>query len=66
MMTTLTISLPEDRLQQLKERAARFRIAPEELVRASIEELLSRPDEEFQRALTYVLTKNADLYRRLA
>jgi hypothetical protein len=65
-MTTLTISLPEDRLQQLKERAARFRIAPEELVRASIEELLSRPDEEFQRALTYVLTKNAELYRRLA
>jgi hypothetical protein len=66
MMTTLTISLPEDRLQQLKEQAARFRIAPEELVRASIEELLTRPDEEFQRALTYVLTKNAELYQRLA
>jgi antitoxin FitA len=66
MMTTLTISLPEDRLQQLKEQAARFGIAPEELVRASIEELLTRPDEEFQRALTYVLTKNAELYRRLA
>jgi hypothetical protein len=65
-MTTLTISLPEDRLQQLQERAARFRIAPEELVRASIEELLTRPDEEFQRALTYVLTKNAELYQRLA
>ena len=65
-MPTLTISLPEDRLQQLKEQAARFRITPEELVRASIEELLTRPDEEFQRALTYVLTKNAELYRRLA
>jgi hypothetical protein len=66
MITTLTISLPEGRLQQLKEQAARFRIAPEELVCASIEELLTRPDEEFQRALTYVLTKNAELYRRLA
>jgi hypothetical protein len=66
MMPTLTISLPEDRLQQLKEQAARFRITPEELVRVSIEELLTRPDEEFQRALTYVLTKNAELYRRLA
>ncbi|HEX9867189.1 MAG TPA: DNA-binding protein [Candidatus Tectomicrobia bacterium] len=65
-MTTLTISLPEDRLQQLKEQAARFRIAPEDLVRASIEELLTRPDEAFQHALTYVLTKNAELYRRLA
>ena len=65
-MTTLTISLSEDSLQQLNERAARLRIAPEELVRASIEELLTRPDEAFQRALTYVLTKNAELYRRLA
>jgi hypothetical protein len=62
----LTISLPEDRLQRLKERAARFRIAAEELVRAGIEELLTRPDEEFQRALTYVLTKHAELCRRLA
>jgi hypothetical protein len=65
-MTTLTISLPEDRLQQLKERAAQLRVTPEELVRASIEELLTRPAEEFQRALTYVLNKNAELYGRLA
>jgi hypothetical protein len=42
-MTTLTISLTEDRLQQLRERAAQLRVAPEELVRASIEELLTRP-----------------------
>jgi predicted transcriptional regulator len=65
-MTTLTISLPEDRLQQLQERAAQLHVAPEDLVRASIEELLTRPAEEFQRAMTYVLKKNAELYRRLA
>ncbi len=65
-MTTITISLPEARLQQLKEKAARLKIAPEELVRASVEELLARPDEEFQQALEYVLNKNAELYRRLA
>jgi hypothetical protein len=65
-MITLTISLSEECLQQLKERAARLHIAPEELVRASIEELLTRPEEEFQRALTYVLNKNTELYRRLA
>ncbi len=65
-MTTLTISLPEDRLQQLQERAAQLRVSPEELVRASIEELLTRPAEEFQHALRFVLNKNAELYRRLA
>lgn len=66
MMNTITITLPDDQLQQLREVANRFHIAPEELVRVSVEELLSRPEEEFQRALTYVLNKNAELYRRLA
>ena len=65
-MTTITISLPDDRLQKLKEIATRFSVAPEELVRVSVEELLTRPEEDFRRALEYVLDKNAELYRRLA
>ena len=65
-MTTITISLPDERLQRLKEIAARFSVAPEELVRVSIEELLTRPEEDFRRALEYVLNKNAELYQRLA
>jgi predicted transcriptional regulator len=65
-MTTITISLPDDRLQKLKGIATRFSVAPEELVRVSIEELLTRPEEDFRRALEYVLSKNAELYRRLA
>lgn len=65
-MTTLTITLPDDRLARLKEVAARFQVSPEDLARLSIEELLSRPDEAFQHAAEYVLRKNADLYQRLA
>ncbi len=65
-MTTITISLPDDRLQKLREIATRFSVAPEGLVRVSIEELLTRPEEDFRRALEYVLSKNAELYRRLA
>jgi len=45
---------------------ARLNVSPEELVRVSIEELLSRPDEAFERAVEYVLEKNTELYRRLA
>ncbi|MBX3054955.1 MAG: DNA-binding protein [Anaerolineae bacterium] len=65
-MNTITIALPDDQLQQLKEVANRLRVAPEELVRASVVELLARPEEEFEQALAYVLRKNAELYRRLA
>ncbi len=66
IMTTITISLPADRLQKLREVAAQYRVAPEDLVRASVEDLLAQPEEEFKRALEYVLNKNAELYRRLA
>ena len=31
-----------------------------------VEELLARPEETCQRAIDYVLKKNAELYRRLA
>ena len=65
-MTTFTITLPDERVKKLKEIAERFRVAPEELVRASLEELLSRPLDDFQQALDRVLSKNADLYKRLA
>ena len=65
-MAHLTVALPEERLQQLEEIAARYNVSPEALVRVSIEELLTRSDESFRNALDYVLSKNAELYRRLA
>jgi predicted transcriptional regulator len=64
-MTALTINLPDDRMLTLQERAEELGVTPEELVRVSIEELLSRPEDDFQHALSYVLRKNADLYKRL-
>lgn len=65
-MNTITVTLSDDRLTKLKEIAARFNIAPEDLVRVSIDELLTRPEETFQQAAQYVLDKNSELYRRLA
>ncbi len=65
-MTTITVALPDDRVSQLKTVATRLGLTPEDLVRVSIEELLSRSDEDFERALSYVLKKNTELYRRLA
>jgi hypothetical protein len=64
-MINITITLPEDRMSRLKEMAAGLGTTPEELVRASVEDLLGRP-EEFRKALDYVLKKNEELYRRLA
>jgi antitoxin FitA len=65
-MTTLTIPISEEHLEQLQALAVQYQVTPEELVQASIHGLLSHPDEWFQQILEYVLRKNAELYRRLA
>ena len=65
-MTTLMIDLPDEPMQRLRELATEAGVAPEELVRANIEQWLTRPREDFAQAAAYVLKKNAELYRRLA
>lgn len=65
-MTTITIELQEERIQQLQQRASALGISLEELVQISITDLLARPDAAVQQAIDYVLKKNAELYRRIA
>jgi predicted transcriptional regulator len=65
-MTSITITLPDDVMAKLRGLAERHSVAPEDLVRASVEELVASPEESFQEALDYVLKKNKELYRRLA
>ena len=62
----ITLSITDDRFVKLKEIATSLHMTPEDLVRVSIDELLSRPDEDFQKAVDHVLKKNTELYRRLA
>jgi predicted transcriptional regulator len=59
-MSSITVTVSDDRLAKLKEIAGRFSISPEDLVRVSIDELLARPDESFEKAAEYVLNKNSE------
>ena len=65
-MSAITITLPDERLVKLKKIAANLGVTPEELVRLSVEELLTRPEQAFQQAVERVLKKNKELYGRLA
>jgi hypothetical protein len=65
-MASITVPITEERLLKLKELAKEANIAPEDLVRASLEEWLKHPKEDFARAANYVIEKNVELYRRLA
>jgi hypothetical protein len=65
-MDNFTVELPEVQAQQLRELAREAGVSPKQLLRAGVEEWLSRPGREFAEAAAYVLQKNRELYRRLA
>ncbi|WP_338421219.1 hypothetical protein [Nostoc parmelioides] len=65
-MAAITINLTEEQLQKLQELAQRLGVSTEELLSASLEDLLNYPKNGLNQAASYVLRKNAELYQRLA
>ena len=62
----LAFDLTPAEAEKLSAEAERLGISPEDLARAALSDLLSAPDADFQDAARRVLTKNRDLYKRLA
>jgi predicted transcriptional regulator len=62
----LTIELSPAQAERLRHEAARLGLAPEDLARAAIADLLAIPGDDFKAAAERVLRKNEELYRRLA
>ncbi len=62
----LTIDLSPAQAEQLRHEAERLGLAPEDLARAAIADLLATPGDDFKSAAERVLRKNKELYRRLA
>jgi len=62
----LTIDLSAAQAERLRLEAERLGLAPEDLARAAVADLLATPGDDFKRAAERVLQKNEELYRRLA
>ena len=65
-MADITVNIPDEQFQKLQQLAQEINISPEDLLRANIEDWLTGSSKEFTQATSYVLKKNAELYRRLA
>ncbi len=65
-MASITIDLSDSQFQKLQDLARVHGIAIEVLLKASLEDWLNLQKDDFDNAANYVLTKNAELYRRLA
>jgi hypothetical protein len=62
----VAFELPPAQAEKLRQQAERLGVAPEELARAAVADLLAVRDDEFRAAAERVLRKNEELYRRLA
>jgi hypothetical protein len=65
-MTRITLHFPDEHMERLQELGSRYRVAPEELLRVIIEDLVTHPDAAFEQAAEHVLEKNAHLLQRMA
>lgn len=65
-MTQFSIELTDDQARRLSELADEAGKTPEDLLAVSVREWLDKGSSDFAQAATYVLQKNAELYRRLA
>jgi antitoxin FitA len=65
-VASITIELSDSQFQKLQDLATVHGIALDVLLRASLGDWLSSQKSDFSDASNYVLTKNAELYRRLA
>jgi hypothetical protein len=65
-MVTLTISLSDEEMRRLEVLGKGEGLTVEQMVRLSVRDFISQPDESFLMAAKRVISKNSDLYRRLS
>jgi antitoxin FitA len=63
---SISLQLDDEQSRRLEHVAKELNVDPKELARAAINDLVSRPADDFENAVGYVLEKNRELYRRLA
>lgn len=62
----ITLELDDEQSQRLERVARELQVDANELARAALNDFVSHPADDFERAVTYVFEKNRELYRRLA
>ncbi len=65
-MARITVEIENSKATLLREKAAKFGLLPDQFVIASIEDIIAQPEPDFEAAMHRVLSKNKELYDRLA
>jgi len=63
---SIALQLDDEQSRRLEQLARELGVDARELAKAAVNDLLSRPADDFDRAARFVLEKNRELYRRLS
>ena len=63
---SISLDLDEEQSARLEERARELGVDARELAKAAVNDLLTRPGNDLDRAAKFVLEKNRELYERLS
>ncbi len=63
---SISVQLDDEQSKRLEERARELGVDPRDLAKAAVNDLLTRPADDFDRAASFILEKNRELYRRLS
>jgi len=64
-MARITVEIEDAKATLLTEKAKKFGLLPDQLITASIEDLIAQPEPDFEQAMLKVLSKNKELSARL-
>ncbi len=65
-MTTITVQLDDTKAAALREKAEGLGLRADQLLKASVEDLIGQTDSDFDEAAKRILEKNQELYQRLS
>ena len=65
-MARIIVEIDDSKAELLQKKAEKFGILPDQFVTASIEDLIGQPEPAFEDAMRKVISKNKELYKRLA
>ena len=63
---SISFKLDDEQSARLEARARELGVDARELAKAAVNDLLTRPADDFDRAAKFVLEKSRELYRRLS
>ena len=65
-MATINLNIDDNKIKLLQQKAEEFGLTLNDLINATFDDLISKPDDDFTNAVNHIINKNKKLYEKLS